>query len=58
VNGAHSGTWDTLPNTNLRSTDIAVSGAAIGAWKIEVLTGRFDPAALDDVIVLLKYKLQ
>ena len=58
VNGAHSSTWTTLPNTNLPSTDIAVSGAAVNTWKMEITSGRLDPAKLDDVLILLKYKLQ
>jgi hypothetical protein len=47
----------TLPNTNLRSAELAVSGPAITAWTIET-TGHLDPDALDDVLILLKYKLQ
>jgi len=39
VNGAHSGTWDTLPNTNLRSTDTAVSGRLSPRGRSKCLLG-------------------
>ena len=58
VNGARSTTWSTPPDTKLRSADFAVSGPAIATWKIEITTGHLDPANLDDVLILLKYKLQ
>jgi hypothetical protein len=58
VNGAHNSTWSTPPNTKLRSADFAVSGPAIATWKIAVTTGHLDPANLDDLFILLKYKLQ
>jgi Tc toxin complex TcA C-terminal TcB-binding domain/Neuraminidase-like domain/Salmonella virulence plasmid 28.1kDa A protein len=58
VNGAHNSTWSTPPDTKLRSADFAVSGPGIATWKIAVTTGHLDPANLDDLFILLKYKLQ
>jgi len=58
VNGARNSAWNTPPSTKLRSADFAISGPAIATWKIEITSGHLDPAALDDVFILLKYKLQ
>jgi len=55
VNGTAAGPFATLPKTNLRTADVAMSGPALKPWTVEVTAGQLDPAAVGDVLVLLRY---
>ena len=55
VNGTATGPFSTLPKTNLRTTDVTLSGPALKPWTVEVTSGQLDPAAVGDVLLLLRY---
>jgi hypothetical protein len=55
VNGTATGPFATLPKTNLRTTDVTLSGPALKPWTVEVTTGKLDPAEVGDVLLLLRY---
>ena len=55
VNGTATGPFSTLPKTNLRTTDVTLSGPALKPWTVEVTSSQLDPAAVGDVLLLLRY---
>ena len=55
LNNSQASTWTTPANTKLRSADVSASGPALTDWAAKVTSGRVDPAAVADVLLLFKY---
>jgi Tc toxin complex TcA C-terminal TcB-binding domain len=55
INGTATGPFSTLPKTNLRTADAAVSGPALKPWTVEVSAGKLEPDDVSDVLLLIRY---
>jgi hypothetical protein len=55
VNGTASGPFSTMPKSNLRTADVAVTGPALKPWTVEVTTGKLDAEKVSDLYLLIKY---
>ncbi len=55
VNGTAAGAFSTLPKSNLRTADVAVTGPALRTWTMEVAAGALDAGEVADVHLLARY---
>jgi hypothetical protein len=55
VNGTTTGPFSTMPKTNLRTADVAVTGPALTPWTVEVTTGELAPDKVSDLYLLINY---
>ncbi|MFJ8476351.1 neuraminidase-like domain-containing protein [Kitasatospora sp. NPDC094011] len=55
LNGTTGSAWHVPPGTHLTTTDIAVSGPAVGTWTLAVAGPGIDPAKVADVLLLVRY---
>jgi len=59
INGKDTGSWNSNPSTgNLRQSEVSDSGNPLKKWTIKNIgTKRLDDDTLDDILILVKYKL-
>jgi len=57
VNGTQAASWTTPANTNLSTTDAAVSGPVLTSWTINITDGHLDPDTVGDILILIRYSV-
>ncbi|MFE7633963.1 neuraminidase-like domain-containing protein [Kitasatospora sp. NPDC057518] len=55
LNGTTGSAWHVPPGTHLTTSDIAVSGPAVGTWTLAVAGPGVDPAKVADILLLVRY---